>query len=139
MMKLLVQNKLLSIRIDSNLQASIQNIVEDRCSQQGWQGEEGDRGGRVTFVLLTEAHDAVLSSLRHTDVVHHEEVDVNLVRAGPPDGLVFSSPVLDQLDTAAVALLDWRHVPRVGREHERVPAPGVCVRVTVETVNLLAS
>ena len=36
MIKLFVQNKLLANRIDSNLQASIQNIVEDRCSQQGW-------------------------------------------------------------------------------------------------------
>ena len=28
------------------------------------------------------------TTLRHADVVHHEEVDVNLVSAGPPDILV---------------------------------------------------
>ena len=37
----------------------------------------------VTPVLLTETHDPVLPALRHADMVHHEQVDVDLVSAGP--------------------------------------------------------
>ena len=48
-------------------------------------------------------------------------------------------PVLDQLDTAAVALLGVRHVPGVGREHEGVAAPRVVIGVTVETLGLFTS
>ena len=72
-------------------------------------------------------------------MVHHEQVDVDLVRAGPPDGLVVGALVLDQLDAAAVTLLHWRHVPGVGSEDEGVPAPGVSGGVAGETVNLLPS
>ena len=33
-------------------------------------------GGGVALVLLAEAHLAPASTLRHTDVVHHEVVDL---------------------------------------------------------------
>ena len=48
----------------------------------------GGGGGCVAPVLLTETHDPVLPALSHADVVHHEQVDVNLVCAGSPHGLV---------------------------------------------------
>ena len=38
----------------------------------------------VTVVPLTEAEMAPVASLRHTAVVDQPEVDVDLVRAGPP-------------------------------------------------------
>lgn len=72
-------------------------------------------------------------------MVNHEEVDVDLVCTGPPDGLIVRPLVLDQLDAAAVTLLHWRHVPGVGREDEGVPAPGVSGGVAGEAVNLLPS
>ena len=43
---------------------------------------------RVALVLLAEAHLALSSSLGHADVVHHEQVDVDVVGAGAADLLV---------------------------------------------------
>ncbi len=42
-------------------------------------------GGGVALVLLAEAHLAPASTLRHTDVVHHEVVDLEAVRAATTD------------------------------------------------------
>ena len=61
--------------------------IEYYVCQAGEEEEPSGPGvgvGSVTPVLLAEAHDPVLPSLRHADVVHHEQVDVNLVCAGPP-------------------------------------------------------
>ena len=43
-------------------------------------------------------------ALRHTAVVDHEEVDLEVVGAGPPDVVVLGADEVDHLDTAAVAL-----------------------------------
>jgi hypothetical protein len=45
-------------------------------------------GGAVALVLLAEAHVAVTVPLRHASVVHHEEVDLEVVGACPPDLVV---------------------------------------------------
>ena len=68
----------------------ISPVLESRDYNLCQDGDEEDPGGPggggcVAPVLLTETHDTVLPALRHADVVHHEEVDVDLVRAGPPD------------------------------------------------------
>ena len=42
-------------------------------------------------------------SLRHTAVVHHEEVDLQLVGAGPPDVVVLRPDEVNHLDTATLA------------------------------------
>ncbi len=44
--------------------------------------------GIVALVVLAKAHLALPPSLRHADVVHHEQVDVDVVGAGAPDLLV---------------------------------------------------
>ena len=62
-----------------------------------------------------------------------------IIHLNLPDRLVLRASVLDELDTAALALLDGWHVPGVGSEHEGVSAPWICVGVTGETVNLLPS
>ena len=49
-------------------------------------------------------------SLRHAHVVHKPEVDVEVVRAGSPDAVLRTAEVLDQLDTATLALPDGWHV-----------------------------
>lgn len=43
-------------------------------------------------------------TLRHAAVVDHEEVDLEVVGAGPPDVVVLGADEVDHLDTAAVAL-----------------------------------
>ena len=43
-------------------------------------------------------------ALRHTAVVDHEEVDLEVVGAGPPDVVVLGADEVDHLDAAAVAL-----------------------------------
>ena len=42
-------------------------------------------------------------ALRHAAVVHHEEVDLQLVGAGPPDVVVLRPNEVDHLDTATLA------------------------------------
>ena len=81
-----------------------------------------------------------LTALRHADVVHHEQVDVNLVSACPPHILVCweivikvtqapisikltSSAMLDELDAASVTLHGVRHVTDVRGEVEGVKTP----------------
>ena len=62
--------------------------IEYYVCQAGEEEEPSGPGvgvGSVTPVLLTEAHDPVLPSLRHADVVHHEHVDVNVVGAAAAD------------------------------------------------------
>ena len=49
-------------------------------------------------------------SLRHADVVHQPQVDIEAVGAGPADTVAGAADVLDELDTATLALLDRRHV-----------------------------
>ena len=44
--------------------------------------------GIVALVVFAEAHLALSPSLRHADVVHHEQVDVDVVGAGAADLLV---------------------------------------------------
>ena len=46
------------------------------------------RVGRVALVLLTEAHVAMPVALCHAGVVHHEEVDLEVVSACSPDLIV---------------------------------------------------
>ena len=53
---------------------------------------------------------AVPAPLGHADVVHQPQVDVEVVGAGPPDAVARTADVLDQLDTATLALLDGGHV-----------------------------
>ena len=43
----------------------------------------------VALVLLAEAHVAVTVALGHAGVVHHEEVDLEVVGAGSPDLVMF--------------------------------------------------
>ncbi len=44
--------------------------------------------GFVALVVFAEAHLALSPSLGHADVVHHEQVDVDVVGAGAADLLV---------------------------------------------------
>ena len=48
-------------------------------------------------------------SLSHTAMVHHEEIDLQLVSAGPCDGVVLRPYELNHLDTAAFTLFGGRH------------------------------
>ena len=73
--------------------------------------------------MLTEAHVAGAAALGHAHVVHQPEVDVEAVRAGPPDAVLGTAQLLDQLDTAALALLDRRHVLHGQGVVERILAP----------------
>ena len=57
-------------------------------------------------------------------MVHQPEVDVQAVRAGPPHAVLRGPQLLDQLHTAALALLDRRHVLNGQRVVEGVLAPG---------------
>ena len=41
-------------------------------------------------------------SLSHAAVVHHEEVDLQLVSAGPPDVVVLRPDEVNHLDTATL-------------------------------------
>ena len=79
---------------------------------------------RVTIILLTEAHVTSSPSLRHADMVHQPQVDVQAVRASPPHTVLRGPQLLDQLHTAALALLDGGHVFYGERVVERVLAPG---------------
>ena len=45
---------------------------------------------------------AVPVALSHTPVVHHEEVDLQLVGAGPPDVVVLRPDEVNHLDTATL-------------------------------------
>ena len=65
---------------------------------------------RVAVILLTEAHMAGPAALRHADVVHQPQVDVEAVRAGPADAVAGAADVLDELHAATLALLDGGHV-----------------------------
>ena len=56
-----------------------------------------------------------------------------------PDFLGWCAEVLHQLDTAALALLQGRHVLDGQGVVEGVPAPGVLAAVALETVNVVAS
>ena len=74
---------------------------------------------RIALVLLTEAHVTVAVSLSHAAVVHHEEVDLQLVGAGPPDVVVLGPYEVNHLDTATLAwgggghrALKWRALYR---------------------------
>ena len=62
-------------------------------------------------------------SLRHTHVVHQPKVDVEIVRAGSPDAVLGTAELLDQLDTATLALPDGRHVLHGEGVVERILAP----------------
>ena len=81
-------------------------------------GKEGGEGktcrcpnlsGRVAFVLFTEAHVTVPVALRHAAVVHHEEVDLQLLGAGPPDVVVLRPYEVNHLHTATLARSGRRH------------------------------
>ena len=52
----------------------------------GCRGRAGRRppAGAVALVLLAEAHPALPAALGHADVVHHEQVDLDVVGAAPP-------------------------------------------------------
>ena len=63
----------------------------------------------IALVLLTEAHVAVSVSLSHAAVVHHEEVDLQLVGAGPPDVVVLRPDEMNHLDTATFTWLGGGH------------------------------
>jgi len=47
---------------------------------------------------------SVSVTLGHTAVVDHEEVDLEVVCAGPPDVVVLGADEVDHFDTAAVTL-----------------------------------
>ena len=51
------------------------------------------------------------------------EVDVEIVRAGSPDAVLGTAELLDQLDTATLALPDGRHVLHGEGVVERILAP----------------
>lgn len=74
-------------------------------------------------------------SLRHTAVVHHEEVDLKLVSAGPPDVVVLRPYEVNQLHTAALALPGGWHCILGICPVPRVVAPHVFKGITLETVN----
>jgi len=89
----------------------------------------------IALVLLTEAHVTVAVSLSHAAVVHHEEVDLQLLGAGPPDVVVLRPYEVNHLHTATLA--------RSGRRHRALwvgPVPGVVASlvlpgITLKTVN----
>ena len=64
----------------------------------------------IALILLTKAHVAVPVALRHAGMVHHEEVHLKMLGAGPPDLVMVRANVLDHLDTTAGAGGGGRHV-----------------------------
>merc|ERR1719277_292717 len=78
------------------------------------------------------------TSFSHTDMIHHEQVDVNLVCASSSDCFIRRSSVLDQLHTAPVTLPGGRHVRSVVSEVEGIMAAGIFAGVTVKTVQLFS-
>ena len=52
---------------------------------------------------------AVAVSLSHAAVVHHEEIDLQLVGAGAPDVVVLRADEVNHLDTATFARGGGRH------------------------------
>jgi len=98
----------------------------------------GDPPPPITLVLLAEAHVAVPVSLRHTGVVHHEEVHLEVVSAGSLNLVVLCSYELNHLHTAPITWHGGRHVSlRIGPV-PRVVTAWVIPRVTGETVNTIA-
>ena len=92
--------------------------------QEREDGVAGSGGlGGVALVLLAEAHAALAAALGHAHVVHQPEVDVEIVRAGSPDAVLGTAELLDQLDTATLALPDGRHVLHGEGVVERILAP----------------
>ena len=63
------------------------------------------------------------AALRHADVVHQPQVDVEAVRAGPSNAVGRTADVLHQLDTTTLALLDGGHVLYSQGVVKRVLAP----------------
>ena len=84
--------------------AAEQQSAEQRSSRAGPAAPR-----RVALVLLTEAHVAVSVALRHAAVVHHEEVDLQVLCAGPLDLVVLRPDELHHLHTTPVARLQRRH------------------------------
>ncbi len=65
----------------SHWRSGLKSKISDEDEEE--EGEEEEHvingtgcGGGVALVLLAEAHLAPASALRHTDVVHHEVVDL---------------------------------------------------------------
>ena len=63
----------------------------------------------IALVLLTEAHVTVAVTLSHAAVVHHEEVDLQVLGAGPLDLVVLRPDELHHFHTTPVARLQRRH------------------------------
>ena len=95
--------------------------------------------GPITIIFLTEAHVSPPSSLSHTDMVHHEEVDIQVIRAGPPHTLHHRASLPDHLDTAALTPHYPGHVRHQGCPVERVETTGIRPAGAGETVNTVAS
>ena len=116
------------------------HLLVERVSagEEGQGGHQGEGGAppspTVTLVLLTETHVSVPVALRHARVVHHEEVHLKCVRAGPlylgvgfgnldKENkacylIVVGTNELDNLYTTSVTGLGGRHVV-LGRTGDR--------------------
>lgn len=89
--------------------------AEEEGDEENRVGEEGG-WGCITQILLTKAHVTVTTTFHHAHVVHHKEIDLQLLRACSADGRVGGSYVLHQLHAATVTLLKRR--PLLAREGE---------------------
>ena len=63
----------------------------------------------VTLILFTETHVTMPVSLSHASMIHHEEVDLKTVSAGPLDLVMLCSNELNHLHTTALTWSCWRH------------------------------
>ena len=95
--------------------------------------------GPITIIFLTEAHVSPPSPLTHADMVHHEQVDIQVICAGPPHTLHHSAHLPHHLDTAPLAPHYPGHVLHPHCPVERVLAPWVRPAGAGETVYTVAS
>ena len=93
----------------------------------------------ITIIILTEAHVPLASPLSHAHMVHHEQVDVQGIRACAPCTLQRCPTVLYKLNTTPLTFHYWWHVFYSGGVVERVMTPRVRPTVARETVNMVTS
>ena len=78
--------------------------------QHGHTPTKHNPANSIAIIFLTEAHAALPTPLCHADMVHHEQVDVQVICTSPPHTEQRCPNIPDQLDTAPLTLHYRRHV-----------------------------